>query len=242
LCTGARRDAMKGQRIPPATVARLPIYRQCLQSLLNRGEEVASSHRLAEATGIEAPQIRRDLSYLGALGTRGVGYEVRELLREVSHSLGLSRSWPVAIVGCGKLGAALAAYEGFPRRNFHIDAIFDCDPSIIGSSVEGIQVMSFDQIAEVVRERCIGIGVVATDPDWAPLTVRQLVQGGVTSILNLSPVTIAPADGVVIRNIDLAAEMQILSFNESLKGMLDGHPAVHPSAKARAETWLKGWL
>jgi redox-sensing transcriptional repressor len=233
---------MKGQRVPPATVARLPIYRQCLQSLLNRGEEVASSHRLAEITGIEAPQIRRDLSYLGALGTRGVGYEVRELLREVSHSLGLSRSWPVALVGCGKLGVALAAYEAFPRRNFNISAIFDCDPSVVGALIEGIPVMAFDRIADVAKERGIGIGIVATDPVWAPQAIRQLVEGGVTSILNLSPVTIAPQEGVVIRNIDLAAEMQILSFNESTKGALEGHPAVLPSAKERAETWLKGWL
>jgi redox-sensing transcriptional repressor len=233
---------MKAQRIPPATVARLPIYRQCLQTLLNRGEEVASSHRLSEATGIEAPQIRRDLSYLGALGTRGVGYEVRDLLREVSNSLGLSRSWPVAIVGCGKLGAALAAYEGFPRRNFQIAAIFDCDPSLVGTVVEGVQVRPFDEIADVVRKRGIGIGVIAADPEWATLAVRQLSAGGATSILNLSPVTIAPMEGVVIRNIDLAAEMQILSFNESMKGMLDDHSVVHPSAGERAESWLREWL
>jgi redox-sensing transcriptional repressor len=233
---------MKGQRIPSATVARLPIYRQCLQSLLNRGEAVASSHRLAAATGIEAPQIRRDLSYLGAFGTRGVGYEVRDLLREVSHSLGLSRSWPVAVVGCRKLGAALATYEAFPKRNFHVSAIFDCDLSIIGTSVEGVEVMPFDRIADVVREKEIGIGIVATDPEWAPLTVRQLVEGGVTSILNLSPVTIASPAGIVIRNIDLAAEMQILSFNESMKRMIEEYPAVQPSAKVRAESWLKGWL
>lgn len=233
---------MKVQRIPPATVARLPIYRQCLQSLLRQGEEVTSSHRLADATGIEAPQIRRDLSYLGAFGTRGVGYEVEDLLREVSLALGLARSWPVALVGCGRLGAAIAAYEAFPRSEFHVAAIFDCDPSTIGARVEGVEVMGFSRIKEVVRAKDIGIGIVSTDPAWVRLAIDELADAGVSSILNLSPVTVSTPQGVVVRNVDLAAEMEILSFNEAMKRGGEAHPLVHQPTQITVDRWLKQWL
>src|SRR6266513_43263 len=140
-----------GRRIPEATVARLPVY---LRSLLETAEakvRTISSERLAELAGVNAAKVRKDLSYLGSYGTRGVGYDVEYLLYEISRELGLTRDWPVVIVGVGSLGQALSNYPGFQARGFRIVALFDADPAKIGTEVGGLKVRGTDDMADVVR-------------------------------------------------------------------------------------------
>ncbi len=213
--------AMKADRIPAATVARLPAYVQGLAALAGEGLQIVSSEKLAATTGIQAPQIRRDLSYLGDFGTPGVGYDVKNLLGEVSSFLGLSHAWPVAVVGCGQLGTALAAYAGFTEHNFRVVAIFDTDPSRVGARVADMEVMPIDQLPGVVQRLDIDIAVLSTTAECAQQVVDRLVTAGVTSILNLSPAVLSVPPGVTVRSVDLAAEMQILSFHETLKRL--GH-------------------
>ncbi|HEX2987975.1 MAG TPA: redox-sensing transcriptional repressor Rex [Chloroflexota bacterium] len=229
-------------RIPPATVQRLPLYVQALKALAREGEELISSQRLAMETGIEAAKIRRDFSYLGAFGTPGVGYAVTDLLHEVSHYLGLSRIWPVALIGYGKLGSALAAYAGFAERNFQIVAIFDSNPQRVGLRVGDLKVLHTDQLPKTVGEMGIDIAIIATPAATAQEAADRLIGAGITSILNFAPTTLAAPATVAVRNIDLAAEMQILSFHETMKQNFGLRYPVQPSMERQVSRWLKEQL
>ncbi len=208
---------MKVQRISQATVARLPIYIQGLEALATAGEELASSERLAEATGVGAPRIRRDLSYLGALGTPGVGYDVRHLLGVIASYVGLSRVWPVALVGYGTLGSALVAYAGFTERNFQIAAIFDKNPRSVGLAVGELEIQPPERVPAVVKAKGIDIAILTTSPGSAQEWANLLVRSGVTSILNLARTAITVPEEIAVRHIDLATEIQMLSFHETMK-------------------------
>lgn len=203
----AEREA---KRIPDATVARLPIY---LRSLLEIGtEETVSSEQLAELAGVNAAKVRKDLSYLGSYGTRGVGYDVAYLQKQMRLALGLTHDWPVVIVGIGNLGAALAKYGGFGERGFPVAALVDADPKVVGRSIGGIEVRAFDDVADVVAEHGINIGVIATPAPAAQEVADALIAAGVRSILNFAPTVITVPDDISLRKVDLAVEMQILSF------------------------------
>ena len=230
---------MRAERIPPATVARLPVYVQGLSTLAGEGLEVVSSQRLAAAIGIQAPQIRRDLSYLGAFGTPGVGYDVKALLQEVSGSLGLARQWPVAIVGCGHLGSALAAYSGFSEHNFQVVALFDPKPDLVGRRVGDLVILHPDCLPRVARELGIEIAVLATPTVAAQGAADKLVATGITSILNFTPTTLTVPPGVAVRNIDLAVEMQILSFHETFKQVAEIRGQGAPASRRSMGRWPK---
>src|SRR5690242_3629793 len=150
------------RRIPEATVTRLPVYLRILYELAADHVANVSSERLAELAGVNAAKVRKDLSYLGSYGTRGVGYDVEYLLYQMSRELGLTRDWPVIIVGAGNLGQALANYGGFGERGFPIAALFDADPDVIGTEVHGIVVRSIDDLPDVASERNIAIAIIAT--------------------------------------------------------------------------------
>src|ERR671926_1684996 len=139
--TGAR---VRTRPIPEATVARLPVYLRVLQDLASQQIQTVSSERLAEAAGVNPPKVRKDLSYLGSYGTRGVGYDVEFLVYQISRELGLTQDWPVAIVGIGNLGHALAGYGGFATRGFRVVALFDADPAVVGKVVAGLPVRHVD--------------------------------------------------------------------------------------------------
>src|SRR5438270_3264089 len=132
------------RRIPEATVARLPVYLRCLVEVADAKTTTVSSERLAEMAGVNAAKVRKDLSYLGSYGTRGVGYDVEYLLYQISSELGLTQDWPVVIVGIGNLGQALSNYRGFQERGFRIVALFDADPAKLGSEVGGLKVRATD--------------------------------------------------------------------------------------------------
>ncbi len=202
------------RRIPEATVARLPVYLRLLVEQGDEGVESISSEGLAELAGVNAAKVRKDLSYLGSYGTRGVGYEVAFLVYQVRRELGLTHDWPVVIVGAGNLGQALAGYEGFGERGFPVAGIVDIEPAKVGSVIGGVRVRHIDDLSQIVQSRRVSIGVVATPPAAAQDAADRLVRAGVTSILNFAPVVLAVPRGISVRKVDLAVELQILSYYE----------------------------
>jgi redox-sensing transcriptional repressor len=200
------------RRIPEATVARLPLYYRALLEVADKDVGTVSSERLAELAGVNAAKVRKDLSYLGSYGTRGVGYEVEYLLHEISRELGLTEDWPVVIVGVGNLGAALANYRGFGARGFQVTALVDADPEKIGRRIGELVVEDLEDLAQVVEDRAIAIGIVATPAAAAQEVADRLVDAGVRSILNFAAAVVTVPSHVSLRKVDLATELQILSF------------------------------
>ncbi len=195
-------------------MSRLPIYLQILTEQAGHGTVGISSEQMAELAGVNAAKVRKDLSYLGSYGTRGVGYEVDYLVFQIRRELGLDHNWPVVIVGAGNLGHALAGYGGFGERGFPIGGIVDIDATLVGSTVAGVTVRHVDDLSEIVSAYEICIGVVATPAAAAQVAADLLVAAGVTSILNFAPVMLNLPVGVSARKVDLAVELQILSYHE----------------------------
>ena len=200
------------RRIPEATVARLPLYLRSLLEVAEAKIPTISSERLAELAGVNAAKVRKDLSYLGSYGTRGVGYEVEYLLYEISRELGLTQDWPVAIVGIGNLGHALANYRGFTARGFRVAALLDADPAKVGEVVGELEVRNLDDLPLVVADKGVAIGIIATPAAAAQDVANRLVAAGVKSILNFAPAVVAVPGGVSLRKVDLSIELQILTF------------------------------
>ena len=204
---------MRNRPIPEATVARLPIYLRALLDLAEgRGETNVSSEELASLAGVNAAKVRKDLSYLGSYGTRGVGYDIEYLLYQITRELGLTQDWPAAIVGVGNLGRALASYKGFSERGFRISALFDVDDSVVGTEVGGLEVKHLDDLKDTVVSDGITIGIIATPPVSAQEVAERLVDAGIKSILNFAPAVVAVTPDVNVRKVDLSIELQILSF------------------------------
>jgi redox-sensing transcriptional repressor len=199
-------------RIPEATVTRLPVYLRSLLELASDKVSTVSSERLAELSGVNAAKVRKDLSYLGSYGTRGVGYDVGFLVDQVGRELGTTRDWPVVIVGLGNLGRALANYNGFGSRGFRVAAMVDADPTLVGETIGDLTVVCIDQLESVVGEGQVAVGIVATTPTAAQDVADRLVAAGVRSILNFAPVVLTVPDGVSLRNVDLSMELQVLTF------------------------------
>ena len=204
---------MRNRPIPEATVARLPVYLRCLLDVAeDRGEMTVSSEDLARMAGVNAAKVRKDLSYLGSYGTRGVGYDVEYLLYQITRELGLTQDWPAAIIGVGNLGRALASYKGFSERGFRITALFDVDEEVIGSDIAGLPIRHLDELKEVVAEDGISIGIICTPPAAAQEVAERLVDASVKSILNFAPAVVNVPPDVTVRKVDLSIELQILSF------------------------------
>ncbi len=207
------------RRIPEASVARLPVYLQVLLDATGHDDgpvATLSSDDLARATGFTAAKVRKDLSFLGSHGTRGVGYPVAELAELISRVLGLTTERSVVLVGAGNLGRALASYDGFLRRGFRLAALVDADPAKVGSDVAGHLVEPADELPTIVAARAISIAVLATPAAAAQSVADALVDAGITAILNFAPAHLeVPAD-VQVRSVDLSTELQILSFYDQL--------------------------
>lgn len=187
-----------------------------------RGVEGVSSEELADAVNVTSAQLRKDLSYLGGHGTRGVGYDVTVLIQTLASTLGVDKQWPLVIVGAGNLGMSLAKYAGFANRGFKIAAIFDAAPEVIGKVVEisdGQKVFIKDvaSLATFTRQNNIQIAVITTPAAAAQSVCDTLVNAGIYSIMTFAPVTLNVPSGVDVRHIDLASELQILTFHEQTK-------------------------
>ena len=200
------------RRIPEATVARLPVYLRSLYEVAESKTSTVSSERLAEMAGVNAAKVRKDLSYLGSYGTRGVGYDVEYLLYQISRELGLTQDWPVVIVGLGNLGHALANYRGFSARGFRVVALVDADADKVGEQIGDLIVRHIDDLPAIAAEEHPAIGIVATPASVAQEVADRLVAAGVTSILNFAPAVLTVPEQVSLRKVDLSIELQILSF------------------------------
>ncbi len=205
MATGrTHRPATRSRGIPEATVARLPLYLRALTALSERSVPTVSSEELAAAAGVNSAKLRKDFSYLGSYGTRGVGYDVEYLVYQISRELGLTQDWPVVIVGIGNLGAALANYGGFASRGFRVAALIDADPAMAGKPVAGIPVQHTDDLERIIADNGVSIGVIATPAGAAQQVCDRLVAAGVTSILNFAPTVLSVPDGVDVRKVDLS--------------------------------------
>ncbi|MDA2977570.1 MAG: redox-sensing transcriptional repressor Rex [Actinomycetota bacterium] len=214
-------------KISEATISRLPAYYRALTQLADSAQVRVSSEELAAITGVSSAMLRKDLSHLGSYGTRGVGYEVEFLRYQISREMGLNHDWKVVIVGVGNLGRALAHYGGFGSRGFRVVALVDSDQTLIGTKVkcgaEGktveLLVHALSDLEDVIKETNARLGVVATPAESAQGVSDRLVKAGIRSILNFAPIHLSVPDGVDVRKVDLASELQILAFHEQRKAV-----------------------
>ena len=204
------------RRIPDAAVSRLPVYLQILEDL--KGDTVGqlSSDQLAALAGVNAAKVRKDLSYLGSYGTRGVGYDVAYLIYQIKRELGLLHEWNVVVVGAGNLGNALANYHGFSSRGFPVAGIVDKDPDKVGKTVGGVVVRHVSELVDIVRDRDVSIGVIATPSSAAQEAADSLVAAGIRSILNFASTVLVVPEHISVRSVDLGVELQILGYYEQL--------------------------
>ena len=226
ISLGKGRPREIGRGIPDATVARLPVYHRVLVSLSEAGVQTVSSEALAAKCGVSSAKFRKDLSYLGSYGTRGVGYDVSYLTYHISRELGSAQPWGVVIVGVGNLGRALISYRGFTSRGFEIVGLVDSHPDVVGESfaaselenVVQLRVRPLADLEVMVADTKAQIGVIATPADCAQGVCDRLVASGIRSILNFAPVVLDVLPGVEVRKVDLAVELQILAFHEQRRG------------------------
>lgn len=205
------------RKIPEAALGRLPVYLRILTDLTQDKVAQVSSEQLAELAAVNAAKVRKDLSYLGTYGTRGVGYDVQFLTYQIQRELGLNQSWPVVIVGAGNLGQALANFTGISERGFHIVGVVDKDETKIGTVVGGVRVKHADELAQIVLAKNVSIGIISTPAEHAQEAADALVKAGIGSIMNFAPTVVTVPKGVNVRKVDLALELQILSYYEQCR-------------------------
>lgn len=194
-------------------MARLTLYLRTLNALLADGADSVSSEELAESAGVGSANVRKDLSYLGSYGTRGVGYDAANLSRKIAQALGLTHEWRVAIVGAGNLGRALARYAGFESRGFDVVALLDADQLVVGTEIGWLRVSDVENLEKVVESTRANMAVLALPAAVAQSVCDRVVAAGVRSILSFAPIPLAVPDHVNLRKVDMATELQILAYH-----------------------------
>ena len=207
---------MKRKNIPSVTINRLSIYHRCLEKLIeniDKGKpKYISSSEIAQMTGINSTQIRKDLAYFGEFGKRGIGYSLLDLIRELKKILGLDKKWSVIIAGAGNLGKALINYKGFQKRGFIIKGIFDNNPSKIGKKLDHIFIYDIKEIEEFIQAENISIGILVAPANSAQEVADKMVAGGIKAILNFAPIHIVLPPEIKIHNVDLSIEFEGLTY------------------------------
>jgi redox-sensing transcriptional repressor len=200
-------------QVPKAVVSRLSLYLRELQHLVRDGHETTSSTQLGRLLGFTDAQVRKDLAYFGQFGYPGIGYRCQELIDAIKGILGTNQPWPLAIVGLGNLGRALLNYRGFQHQGFRIVAAFEVDPHKVGTEVDGIPIYHLDDCAQIVQQHGIRLAVIAVPAPSAQRVAESLVNAGVEGILNFAPVTLALPKNISTVGVDLAIELEQLSFS-----------------------------
>ncbi len=209
---------MKQEDVPSPTVRRLSLYLRELETFLTSGQVTVSSKQLGGVLGLSDAQVRKDLAHFGQFGQPGVGYHVEALIRRIRQILGTDRTWNVLLVGSGNLGRALAAYRGFARKGFRIVAVFDNDPAKIGKLVspeDGLTVRPTHEMPAVAERLGIQLGVLCVPAQMAQQVAEDMVNAGVKGIVNFAPVTLNVPPGVAVAGVDLAVQLEQLSFRLS---------------------------
>ena len=200
------------RKIAESTVRRLSLYLRFLEEFEEQGIATVSSDALALRGGTTSAQVRKDLAYFGEFGVRGIGYYVSGLKAELQRILGLDREWQVALVGFGNLGSALFHYKGFARQGFRISTIFDDDPTKWGKVIEGVTIQPMQELPKEAKARNLQIAIVAVPGESAQAVTEKLVAAGIKTILNFAPGRIKAGRDVRLKNVDLAIELETLSF------------------------------
>jgi redox-sensing transcriptional repressor len=198
--------------IPRKTIYRLSIYLRCLARLHENGIGTVSSEALAKAAGVKPTQLRKDLAYFGTFGTRGLGYDVTELFQKISEELGTSRLQPVILVGVGNLGLALVSYRGFEKEGFEIVAAFDAEPRRKRDKEIKQPIYRMDELPEFVQKQNVKMAILTVPAAVAQEVANQLIDAGVTGILNFSPIVLSVPEEVMVNNVNLAIELENLSY------------------------------
>lgn len=197
------------KQIPDPTLARICTYIRVLE--LHRGSHI-SSGAIAEAAGVNAAQVRKDLSFVGQFGQPGVGYDTAELVSPLKRTLGLDREHKVLIIGAGALGSALITYPGFEARGFRIVAMFDNNPAKIGHRLRGHLILSVDELPQAVDDLGAEIGIIAVPHVAAQSVADTLVEAGITAIVNFAPVSLRVPETVAVRKVDLTQQLECLAY------------------------------
>lgn len=200
------------RKIAESTVRRLSLYLRFLEEFEAEGRDTVSSEALAARGGTTSAQVRKDLSFFGSFGKRGLGYAVPELVRELQEILGLRRSYRVAMVGAGKIGSALVQYRGFRQRGFDIVSIFDADAAKVGKAWNGLTVRDVKELDAELKRQPVDIAVIVTPGEAAQGVADRVVAAGVKAILNFAPVQLNVPDDVVVKTVNLALELETLSY------------------------------
>lgn len=220
-------DLPSDASVPKVVVSRLSLYLRELQRLVAAGQQTISSSQLGTMLGFSDAQVRKDLGFFGQFGYPGVGYRCDELIRAMRDILGTNHSWSVAMVGAGNLGQALLGYRGFGRQNFGIAAAFDADPAKVGQTIQGVRIQPLDELAETVREKGIRLGMLVVPAERAQEAADRLVAAGIEGIVNFAPVTLVLPPHVQNVGVDLAIELEQLSFAVTSKlAKAAGEPGV----------------
>jgi len=200
------------RKVADSTVRRLSLYLRFLDEFEGQGVETVSSEALAQRGGTTSAQVRKDLSFFGSFGKRGLGYYVPELAQRLRQILGLGRRYRVAMIGAGKIGSALVQYRGFQQRGFDIVSIFDVDPAKIGTQWNGLTVRSIDDLDRDLKAQPVDMAVLVTPAEAAQAVTERLVALGVKAILNFAPAQLNVPDEVVVKTVNLALELETLSY------------------------------
>ncbi len=203
---------MEKVEIPKKAIYRLSIYQRGLSKLQENGKETVSSSTLAGAAGVKPAQLRKDLAYFGQFGKRGLGYSVSELRDAILEVLGREQLQPVVMVGAGNLGVALLRYRGFEKGGFEVVAAFDAVPEAVVSRGVSVPVYGQDEVARFVRENDVKLAILCVPGGVAQEAANELVDAGVQGILNFSPTLLQVPDAVTVNNVDLALELENLSY------------------------------
>ena len=205
---------LKELKIPEATVSRLSVYSRYLTGVEEQGIINISSGEIAEGVGGTPAQVRKDLAYFGEVGTRGVGYNVKQLNHEIMGILGLKKGWNMILIGAGNLGSALSQYRGFQARGFNIVAVFDNDMNKVGLKLNGLPIYAVNQMAEFVDKNDISIGIITVPSEYAQDIADILVETkSIKGILNFAPVVLTIPEEIEVRNVDLSVNLEVLSYN-----------------------------
>ena len=203
----------KESKIPEATIKRLSTYINCLDRLGAENNQVTSSEMLGESCQVSPAQIRKDLSYFGEFGVRGVGYDTKKLESEIKDILGLNHNWPSTVVGVGKLGQALLNFAFFRKHGFRIIAAFDSDVNKIGNELSnGVTILSTTEIEKTVKNEKIIIGIITTPADFAQEVANKLVAGGIKGLLNFAPIKVKVPETITLRNVSITSELDNLAY------------------------------
>lgn len=208
---------MKTLRVPEATVTRLSIYSRFLERLDRNGVTSVSSGEIADGVGVSPAQVRKDLAYFGEFGTRGVGYNVKDLMRYTLKILGLDRHWNLIMVGAGNLGYALCTYKGFNERGFSIVGVFDNDLTKIGKRINDLEVLPMEKMPDIIEDQSVRIGIIATPTRAAQEVADYMIKNGIQAILNFAPLPLNLPEYIEVRNVDLSVKLEILTFNLGFK-------------------------